>query len=134
MFREKWPKVNDLYVELSDAVSAKGQYAQYRSTLKQTAPPLVPFLGVFLTDLTFVELGNLDYIPELNFINFDKRRKVASIVNDITQFQQDFYVLTNVGPLHDFILGLGKDGWMDEKGMYAKSLESEPREEEDDDD
>jgi len=81
-----------------------------------------------------VELGNLDYVPELNYINFDKRRKVALLVADIQEHQHFGYAITEVGPLKDFINNIGANGWLDEKGMYAKSLESEPREESDDED
>ena len=114
-------------------VSAKGQYSRYRQTLQQTTGPIVPFLGVYLTDLTFIELGNPDYIPESNFINFEKRRKVAVVVNEIYQYQQNTFHLQEIPALRDFIHNLGKNGWPEEKALYERSWIVEPREESVDD-
>ena len=47
---------------VQDTVSPKGQYSNYRKSLKELSRPAIPFLGVYLTDLTFIELGNQDFI------------------------------------------------------------------------
>jgi son of sevenless-like protein len=57
-FAEKFPKTSTAYHDLAELVSPKGQYGNYRKVLKELTPPAIPFLGVYLTDLTFVELGN----------------------------------------------------------------------------
>ena len=134
MFKEKLPKVYDLFNEISDSVSAKGQYSKYRSILKAASPPIMPFLGVYLTDLTFVALGNPDYLPENNYINFDKRIKVTSIIDDVLKHQDHHHLYAPIQPVHDFISNLGANGWMEEREFYEKSLLSEPREEESDED
>ncbi|KAJ1655371.1 Ras guanine nucleotide exchange factor bud5 [Coemansia sp. RSA 25] len=36
-------------------------YANYRAILRRSQPPLLPFLGLYLTDLTFLEDGNPTY-------------------------------------------------------------------------
>jgi hypothetical protein len=132
-FRDKYSKHADTFDDLSETVSAKGQYAKYRQALKECLDnPKVPFLGVYLTDLTFVELGNPDYIPENNYINFDKRRKVAVIVSEIQQHQLVSYHITEVPGIKDFILNLGSKGWPDEKSLYERSWVVEPKEESDD--
>lgn len=58
MFAEKFPKTSIAYHDLAELVSPKGQYGNYRKVLKELSPPAIPFLGVYLTDLTFIELGN----------------------------------------------------------------------------
>ncbi|KAI9333371.1 hypothetical protein DFJ73DRAFT_799339 [Zopfochytrium polystomum] len=63
MLKTKWPAVHDSFERLSALVSPKGQYANYRREIKDLKPPVVPFLGVYLTDLTFIELGNPDFLP-----------------------------------------------------------------------
>lgn len=78
-------------------------YHEYRSRLRNTAPPAVPFLGtsvlrlnpnlnphqlgagLYLTDLTFCREGNPSHrtspkAPEKKLINFNKYHKLARIV------------------------------------------------------
>jgi hypothetical protein len=45
---------------------------------------------MFLTDLTFIEEGNKDYID--NLINFKKRRLIAETILKIMQYQQQGYL------------------------------------------
>jgi hypothetical protein len=93
--------------------------------------------GVYLTDLTFIELGNPDYLPDNNYINFDKRRKVAAIIADMQMYQQHTYNFVELEPVRGFLTSLGAHGWADEKTLYATSWLAEPKEaelEDDDDD
>jgi son of sevenless-like protein len=80
-----------------------------------------------------VDLGNPDFTVDNNFINFDKRRKVAKIINELQAFQLLTHSLIEVPALRDFILNLGSNGWKDEKSMYAKSWQVEPKDETDED-
>jgi hypothetical protein len=45
--------------------------------------------GIYLTDLTFIEDGNPDYISSL--INFKKRELVYDVIREIEQYQQKGY-------------------------------------------
>ncbi len=51
-----------MFKKLDGLMSMEGNYLRYRQVLKQTSPPAVPFLGVFLSDLTFLDDGNPDSI------------------------------------------------------------------------
>ncbi|KAJ1883224.1 Ras guanine nucleotide exchange factor bud5 [Coemansia sp. RSA 486] len=46
---------------LLEAMSSDHNYANYREMLRRSQPPLLPFLGLYLTDLTFLEDGNPTY-------------------------------------------------------------------------
>jgi hypothetical protein len=101
-------------------------------------PPAIPFLGVFLTDLTFLELGNPDFLPDSHFINFEKRRKVYNLIKEINRFKQTPFLLAPVPQIMDFIKKLcvsrgASVGWNDtsvmtEEELYDKSMEVEPKE------
>ncbi|KAI8907028.1 hypothetical protein DFJ77DRAFT_187350 [Powellomyces hirtus] len=130
-FREKYPKLYEAYEDAASTVSPKGQYANYRKVLKELAPPAVPFLGVSLTDLTFTELGNPDFLPDTSLINFDKRRKVYQILTQsIQKYQAVPYPLVPVSGIRDFLSGLGSMQLFNDDELYDWSLKVEPKEEE----
>lgn len=56
---------------LENRLSALGSYKDYRNMLKNFDPPLIPYIGVYIQDLTFIEDGNPDEIDD--YINFHKR-------------------------------------------------------------
>ena len=76
---------------LSALMAHDGSYRKYRVDLARArrAPPYVPYLGVHLTDLTFVADGNKDTLaeaacepgaPPRELINLGKRQQVHSIL------------------------------------------------------
>ncbi|KAJ6164926.1 hypothetical protein N7470_003598 [Penicillium chermesinum] len=104
-------------------------FGEYRETLHLANPPCIPFFGVYLTDLTFIEDGIPSLTPS-ELINFNKRAKTAEVIRDIQQYQNVPYLLQPVGELQDYILSnLQAAG--DVHDMYDRSLEIEPRERED---
>ncbi|KAJ2633937.1 hypothetical protein H4R22_000025 [Coemansia sp. RSA 1290] len=46
---------------LHEAMDSDRNYANYRNMLRRSQPPLLPFLGLYLTDLTFLDDGNPTY-------------------------------------------------------------------------
>ncbi|KAG9255205.1 ras guanine nucleotide exchange factor domain-containing protein [Emericellopsis atlantica] len=105
-------------------------FAEYREQIHAANPPCVPFFGVFLTDLTFIEDGIPSIIKKTNLINFAKRSKTAEVIWDIQQYQNVGYSLQPVPELQDYILSnVHVAGDVHE--MYNKSLQIEPRERED---
>ncbi|KAJ5356745.1 Guanine-nucleotide dissociation stimulator CDC25 [Penicillium concentricum] len=104
-------------------------FGEYRETLHLANPPCIPFFGVYLTDLTFIEDGIPSLTPS-ELINFNKRAKTAEVIRDIQQYQNVPYLLQPVGELQDYILS-NLQGAGDVHDMYERSLEIEPRERED---
>ena len=52
-------------------------------------PPMIPYLGVFLKDLTFLDIGNPKHLDEeKKFINFDKLRMISSVISELRTFQE----------------------------------------------
>lgn len=87
-------------------------------------------LGVYLTDLTFIEDGIPSIIKKTNLINMAKRSKTAEVIRDIQQYQAVGYSLQPVPELQDYILS-NMQAAGDVHEMYDKSLQVEPRERED---
>ncbi len=87
-------------------------------------------VGVYLTDLTFIEDGIPSIIKKTNLINFAKRAKTAEVIRDIQQYQNVAYSLQPVSELQDYLLS-NMQAAGDVHEMYDKSLQVEPRERED---
>ncbi|KPM46284.1 hypothetical protein AK830_g310 [Neonectria ditissima] len=105
-------------------------FGEYREALHAANPPCIPFFGVYLTDLTFIEDGIPSIIKKTNLINFAKRAKTAEVIRDIQQYQNVGYSLQPVPELQDYILS-NMQAAGDVHEMYDKSLQIEPRERED---
>ncbi|KAI9500020.1 ras guanine nucleotide exchange factor domain-containing protein [Coemansia spiralis] len=54
-------KFNIMSKRLHEAMDSDHNFANYRSVLRRSQPPLLPFLGLYLTDLTFLDDGNPTY-------------------------------------------------------------------------
>lgn len=102
-------------------------FTEYREMIHSVNPPCIPFLGIYLQDLTFIEDGNPDYLPKSNnMINFAKRQKTAEVIREIKQFQSVPYKLQEVPLIQEFIkTQLGSS--LDVETLYERSLEIEPR-------
>lgn len=87
-------------------------------------------LGVYLTDLTFIEDGIPSLIKRTHLINFAKRAKTAEVIRDIQQYQNVPYPLKPVEDLQHYIRS-NMQAAGDVHEMYEKSLLVEPRERED---
>jgi RasGEF domain len=53
-------------------------YGRYREDLKKASPPYIPFLGVFLKDLTYIDDGNPTF--EGDRVNWTKLKLVCDFV------------------------------------------------------
>ncbi|KAI9330382.1 ras guanine nucleotide exchange factor domain-containing protein [Zopfochytrium polystomum] len=94
----------------------------------------VPFLGVFLTDLTFTYDGTADFMstsstPGPQIVNFAKRAKVGAIIRSALFFQSVPYALTPAPEVQSFLRQQFRK-IKDEASLYKLSLDLEPKERE----
>ncbi|EFC43246.1 hypothetical protein NAEGRDRAFT_50007 [Naegleria gruberi] len=108
--------------ELLAIISGDNNFRAIRHAILYVKPPCIPYIGVFLTDLTFIEDGNPNVLNDK--INFIKRRKLAMLIRDIQTYQQTPYSLQNVPELQERLKNIHN---MDEDKLYKLSLDYEPR-------
>lgn len=53
------------FEELETLMDSRRNFGAYRKRLKEATPPLLPYFGIFLRDLSFADLGNDDAIPHI---------------------------------------------------------------------
>ncbi|KAL6068111.1 hypothetical protein QOT17_008359 [Balamuthia mandrillaris] len=85
-----------LFARLEQLMENKQNYKNYREALKDTseaeAPGTVPYIGVYLRDLVFIEEGN-PTILENGLINFEKLLMIAKTIVEVQRFQREAYQL-----------------------------------------
>ncbi|KAH8549637.1 ras guanine nucleotide exchange factor domain-containing protein [Umbelopsis sp. PMI_123] len=112
-------------------MGANKNFNEYREIIHSVNPPCIPFLGIYLQDLTFIEDGNTNFLRKSNqLINFAKRMKTAEVIREIQQYQSSPYFLNAVPELQVFITTHLQSS-RDEETCYNLSLALEPRERED---
>ena len=81
--------------KLKPLIECTRNYTTLRQTLACCMPSCLPFVGMYLTDLTFVDAGNQStrILPSsgqtspTTGINFDKHMKTAKIISELQRFQ-----------------------------------------------
>lgn len=105
-------------------------YAEYRTLIHSINPPCIPFLGVYLHDLTFIADGNPDMLVtprrSTSLINFGKLSKTGAVIRDLQQFQSLSYAFQPVEMLQKFIKA-NLQSARDEEALYNASIKLEPR-------
>ncbi|XP_061585423.1 ras-specific guanine nucleotide-releasing factor 2 isoform X3 [Cololabis saira] len=126
--KKTWAKVSKqtkaLMDKLQKTVSSEGRFKNLRETLKNCNPPCVPYLGMYLTDLAFIEEGTPNFTEE-GLVNFSKMRMISHIIREIRQFQQTPYRIEHQPKVTQYLLD--KTFTMDEDTLYDLSLKIEPR-------
>ncbi|KAI4210719.1 MAG: hypothetical protein LQ351_006495 [Letrouitia transgressa] len=124
---------------LKEVVDVSRNYAVLRQRLQNTVPPCLPFVGTYLTDLTFVDVGNQTTRQlsgekdeqSVPVINFDKHMKTAKIISELQRFQIP-YRFTEVPELQtwiqDQLVRVRSSDQTNVQNYYRRSLLLEPRE------
>ncbi|KAF2127266.1 ras guanine-nucleotide exchange protein-like protein [Dothidotthia symphoricarpi CBS 119687] len=125
--------------ELKKITDVGRNYAVLRQRLHNHVAPCIPFVGIYLTDLTFIDAGNgtTRQLPgesgrdNLSVINFDKHMKTAKIIGQLQSFQVP-YRLAVIPDMQDWmqaqIQRVGLSDGANVQSYYRRSLILEPRE------
>lgn len=65
--------------KLQTIVSSDGRFRNLRDALHRCDPPCIPYLGMYLTDLSFIEEGTPNFTED-GLLNFSKMRMVCIIL------------------------------------------------------
>ena len=123
--------------ELKRVVDFTKNFSTLRQSLLSQVPPCIPFMGMYLTDLTFVDHGNQatrDLSQEhgtIPVINLDKHMRTAKIISDLQHFQIPYH-LAEISELQtwmqDQLIRVRSEGAKNYANHWRRSLVLEPKE------
>ncbi|KAJ7482050.1 ras guanine nucleotide exchange factor domain-containing protein [Mycena galericulata] len=134
--KRTWEQVNQRYMAQFNAcemtIDSNKNFTKYRSMMTSVIPPCVPFIGVFLSTLQFMQDGNPDNLQG-NLVNFWKRQKASEVINDIKRWQApfNFHDIPTVQAYIEESINALSDTRESSERFWNISLEREPRERED---
>lgn len=119
--KELQPRAKQTQAELQRLMAPAGSYRAYRDHLAQLAPPAIPYVGLLLQDLTFLDT-NASLIDGL--VNWTKRAKMYELVDAVLRFQQPAFNLQVVPQVQAF---LSAQPTYTEDELFRISVANEPR-------
>ncbi|KAJ3019960.1 hypothetical protein HKX48_001505 [Thoreauomyces humboldtii] len=97
-------KAKNTWAELEKIADPSRNMKNYRDKLAVATPPIVPFLPLYLKDLTFMNDGNESKMGEQRqMINFDKLRMMGNRVKDISGLGSVEYGFDPIPPIQNFL-------------------------------
>ncbi|XP_052122507.1 ras-specific guanine nucleotide-releasing factor 2-like [Frankliniella occidentalis] len=126
--KKTWEKVSKTTKQTIDKlhgiVSSDGRFRNLREALHRCDPPCIPYLGMYLTDLSFIEESTPNFSHD-KLLNFSKMRMIAHVIREVRNFQQVPYKIEHMPKVTNYLQDTALV--LDEEEMYRLSLEIEPR-------
>ena len=122
-------KLKKLMDQFNEIALPTKSYQNYRKVLKEneTQHNLIPFMGVIIQDLTFIDEGNPNEL-ENGVVNFEKCRMMAEQLLILIKYQNACHSNVKIAPFFkDFIQNINKHKDDDDKKLYDISLKIQPR-------
>lgn len=120
--------------EMLRIMSTDDSYKEFRNVLKLASPPKLPYLGMFLTDITFIEDGNPDFIESKEIsgkmlINWSKRVMLYRVIKQIRDYQGYDYAqyYAPIPQIQNLIEKSIQDNKLSEDELFELSTKREPK-------
>uniref|UniRef100_A0A6B2KX29 Ras-GEF domain-containing protein n=1 Tax=Arcella intermedia TaxID=1963864 RepID=A0A6B2KX29_9EUKA len=113
------------YKNFHEELDSSRSFAKLRQAIREANPPCIPYMGMYLTDLNFIEEGNKDYIPKTQLINFFKIRLISGKIKEIRTYQNQGYDFKEIPEIQQ---RMENQLIHDEKDLQELSLYHEPKE------
>jgi len=124
--KKTWEAIDEpsreLFRKLKESTDTANNYKKLRAMFLNIVPPLVPFLAIYLGDLTIVEEGNPALVGD-GMVNFQRYHQIASIIQELWQFQQDKYDFQPSPQILDWLYSFHM---ISDDDLYSLSLKLEP--------
>ncbi|XP_055898157.1 rap guanine nucleotide exchange factor 1-like isoform X3 [Biomphalaria glabrata] len=123
--RLEWQKQNtDALKEFCQLIDSSSSFRAYRQALAETEPPCIPYLGLILQDLTFVNIGNPDKLPD-GSINFSKHWQQFNILDSMRRFRTSNYQIKRNDKIMNMLNNF--EDFLNEDILWTMSQKIKPR-------
>ncbi|XP_022322491.1 uncharacterized protein LOC111123983 isoform X7 [Crassostrea virginica] len=123
--RLEWPRQNlEALKEFCQLIDSSGSFRAYRQALAETEPPCIPYIGLILQDLTFINIGNQDLLTD-GSINFAKRWQQFNILDNMRRFKKCNYQIKRNEKLINCLNNF--DEYLSEESLWQISEKIKPR-------
>eukprot|EP00042_Codosiga_hollandica_P050878 m.617248 g.617248 ORF g.617248 m.617248 type:complete len:217 (-) comp58176_c0_seq11:69-719(-) len=123
---QTWDQVyqeqRESFKRLQKLMDMQANFKDYRALLASAATPAVPYVGIFLRDLTFIRDSGPDFIT-LGLMNVAKASKITEQLLSIESFQRGKYPLLLVPRFRELIEQMTS---LDEDQLYEISKRIQP--------
>jgi hypothetical protein len=126
------PKYHVMFQNLKKVLMPDKNFAFYRSKLKNISAPCIPYLGLYLSDLIFIDEGNPKYkeVGQVKMVNLDRFDRLTKLIGGLQQFQVH-YRLQPLPELQTWLKGAMRKAHLlllnDQNELWRRSCIVEPR-------
>jgi len=107
-----------------DLMKSTSNYKQLRAAIATAARPCLPYIGMFLTDLTFIDSANSSRIgPRKELVNMDKYYRMAATILTAEGFHRTPYHFTVNPVISQFLFSVQYEE--DQERLHNQSLACE---------
>ncbi|KAJ3256683.1 hypothetical protein HK103_005178 [Boothiomyces macroporosus] len=125
-WKELSSKYHDVLKALRHLMSSDNNFSVYKSTLNRSTPPCIPFIGIYLQDLTLLNDTVLTKSHVSSHINFNKMNKTYDILHLQLKFNAPYYlrVVAEIEAfLHDQIMTKRSEREMENLSLMHEGLQ-----------
>ncbi len=119
--KEVSPVVRQSLTDMERIMSSTSSFKAYRDLIATCVPPAVPYVGLLLQDLTFIET-NPNKVE--GGVSWSKRTKIYESIENVMRFQGTSYALMSVPQIQHY---LQSQPFFSEAELFALSQVREPR-------
>eukprot|EP01125_Pyxidicula_operculata_P019968 TRINITY_DN7271_c0_g1_i1.p1 TRINITY_DN7271_c0_g1~~TRINITY_DN7271_c0_g1_i1.p1 ORF type:complete len:959 (-),score=194.05 TRINITY_DN7271_c0_g1_i1:211-3087(-) len=131
--KQTWNDLDQNFIKvlekLEQITSIQNKFKNLREAQEQSVGPVVPYIGIYLNDLTMIDEGNPNKVEvessDLSLTNLLKMDMIAKTLLKIEDFKSRKYDMVPNAILLDFIM---HKTVLDEDNIFEESLKREARE------
>lgn len=118
-------KYTNILKDLNKLMSPEDSHGMYRKRIANTKPPCIPYIGVYLKDLTYIESTPSERVKNgVQGFRFNRNLQVYGIINTIKTFQESTYNFPSNKELNSLLEELAQ---LSDEECYKLSLKLEPK-------